>query len=348
MLRHRRAFTLIELLVVIAIIAVLIALLLPAVQSAREAARRIQCTNNLKQIGLACLNYESGVGTLPPGCKGSLWGTFMLFILPYAEQPALFNSFNFMGNNSTSGNTATGIALITYSSAWNITVATSRLAAFTCPSDVPQAPIYSTINGTNMYITSHNYVANFGNMFYLQDLSSFQNTALPGGQTIAFLGAPFSDIGSPYVSYEYIGRPAPVTGLQCIRLAGITDGLTNTMLTSETVQGKGTSPAPYDLRGFAWWYEGATYEAWLTPNSPSPDFMEAASYCNYPYLDNPPCIASPTPDQKNTAARSRHPGGVDVTMCDGSVRFVKNSISYGTWQALSTTQGGEIISSDSY
>src|SRR5262249_18446583 len=99
MFPQRRAFTLIELLVVIAIIAVLIALLLPAVQSAREAARRAQCVNNLKQIGLACLNYESGLGTLPPGTKGSLWGTWMLFVLPYCEQSGLYNAWNFMGDN---------------------------------------------------------------------------------------------------------------------------------------------------------------------------------------------------------------------------------------------------------
>src|SRR3954452_8651314 len=99
---RRRGFTLIELLVVIAIIAVLIALLLPAVQSAREAARRSQCVNNLKQIGLACMNYESTMSVLPPGIKGSIWGTWMVFVVPFTEQQALYNAWNFMGNNTTS------------------------------------------------------------------------------------------------------------------------------------------------------------------------------------------------------------------------------------------------------
>ena len=100
---RRRAFTLIELLVVIAIIAVLIALLLPAVQAAREAARRSQCTNNLKQIGLAMHNYESANGSFPPGEKGCCWGTWHVFILPFVEQSTLYNAWNSYGSNVPSG-----------------------------------------------------------------------------------------------------------------------------------------------------------------------------------------------------------------------------------------------------
>ena len=97
----RHGFTLIELLVVIAIIAVLIALLLPAVQSAREAARRIQCTNNLKQIGLGMANYESTYGSFPAGIKGCCWGTWIVFVLPMMEQTSSFNCWNFNGDNAT-------------------------------------------------------------------------------------------------------------------------------------------------------------------------------------------------------------------------------------------------------
>ena len=100
MLRSRRGFTLIELLVVIAIIAVLIGLLLPAVQAAREAARRAQCVNNLKQVALAVHNYHDTVGTFPPARKGCCWGTWQVFLLPFIEQSAAFNSFNSVGNNA--------------------------------------------------------------------------------------------------------------------------------------------------------------------------------------------------------------------------------------------------------
>src|SRR2546430_1890949 len=98
MTRTRRGFTLIELLVVIAIIAVLIALLLPAVQAAREAARRMQCVNNLKQIGIAMHNYHDVPNVLPPGSRSCCWGTYFHFILPYVEQSAAFNGYNLLGS----------------------------------------------------------------------------------------------------------------------------------------------------------------------------------------------------------------------------------------------------------
>src|SRR5262245_50065797 len=113
MSRTRRGFTLIELLVVIAIIAVLIALLLPAVQSAREAARRIQCVNNLKQIGIAMHGYHDGNGTLPPGTKASQWGTWLVFIMPYIELTPTYNAWNWAGNDE---NLATS-ALFSYQGA---------------------------------------------------------------------------------------------------------------------------------------------------------------------------------------------------------------------------------------
>jgi prepilin-type processing-associated H-X9-DG protein len=312
--------------------------LLPAVQAAREAARRAQCTNNLKQIGLAMHNYESANSSLPPGIKGSVWGTWLVYVLPFMEQSSMFNAWNYYGNNSQE---LVGVldGPFRYGGATNLTVTSQRITAYTCPSDIPNAPLYSTALGGQTWITSHNYAANFGNLHQFQE-SSFQG--------VPFLGAPFSDIGAPLLTYAYLGRPGPVTGYQVIKLSGILDGTSNTMLASETVQGQGVQPGAYDLRGFAWWYGGATYETWLGPNSPAPDQMEAAAYCYYPYQNNPPCIAAPIWDLKTNAARSRHPGGVQAGMCDGSVRFMKNSISLPVWRALSTTQGGEVISSDSY
>ena len=119
---RRQGFTLIELVVVIAIVAVLIALLLPAVQAARGASRRIQCSNNLKQIALAMSNYHDAVGTLPPGRKGWGWGTWQMYILPYLEQSALYNSYNQMGD---SVNDVTLDSLLLYMGPVNRTVTTT-------------------------------------------------------------------------------------------------------------------------------------------------------------------------------------------------------------------------------
>src|SRR5882757_6862394 len=122
--RISRGFTLIELLVVIAIIAVLIALLLPAVQAAREAARRAQCVNNLKQIGLAMHNYESTMGSLPPGCKQSSYGTWVMFILPFLEGNPLYNAWNFNGRANF------GLTAFQYKGAVNTTVTLTRINTY--------------------------------------------------------------------------------------------------------------------------------------------------------------------------------------------------------------------------
>src|SRR5262245_19508336 len=153
----RSAFTLVELLVVIAIIGVLVALLLPAVQTAREAARRSQCSNNLKQLSLAMLNYEDTFKVLPGGVGryGCCWGTWQVRVLPYMEQKALADLYL-----NSDGNDATGVR---YGAGQNVTMVTSkRIKSLTCPSDFPNAPI-----GTPP-ITNHNYGVNFGNTNFFQ------------------------------------------------------------------------------------------------------------------------------------------------------------------------------------
>jgi prepilin-type N-terminal cleavage/methylation domain-containing protein/prepilin-type processing-associated H-X9-DG protein len=342
--RPRQGFTLIELLVVIAIIAVLIALLLPAVQAAREAARRAQCVNNLKQIGLACHNYQSVNGSLPPGIKGSVWGTWQVFILPFIEQAGMFNAWNYSGNNTIPN--ADGP--FRYGGYTNLTVTTSRINAYTCPSDVPNAPISTTALGPTLKITSHNYAVNFGNTHIFQE-----QTTTFGGITVTYGGAPFSDIGSPLLTITGYTQYAPTGGYAITDFNSITDGLSNTLMVAEVIQGQGTGgpfSAPFDLRGFGWWYGGSAIETLLAPNSTLPDQLESPSYCVYPGSNNPPCIGVPGGDnsQFTTASRSRHPGGVNVAMCDGSVKFFKNTINIQTWRGLSTTHGGEVISSDAY
>jgi prepilin-type N-terminal cleavage/methylation domain-containing protein/prepilin-type processing-associated H-X9-DG protein len=337
---RRHGFTLIELLVVIAIIAVLIALLLPAVQSAREAARRAQCVNNLKQIGLGMHNYQSSVNTLPQGMNGDAWGTWLNAILPFIEQQPLFNAWNSFGNNSGCATCVDGP--LRYSGVCNITVTSSRVSAFYCPSDgnnTATSGINIPLNGVATPITSQNYVVNFGNT----DMEQMTFTGFP------FLGAPFTDIGSPLTDIagsNYQQRQADGTQMTTYAFSSITDGLSNTMMVSEVVVA--SSPYPngsLDLRGFSWLGPCALYTAFIGPNSTLPD-VTFPGECAYPYQQNPPCTTAAL--VWYFGARSRHPGGVNVAMCDGHVQFMKNSINLYTWSSLSSTQGGEIISSDSY
>jgi prepilin-type N-terminal cleavage/methylation domain-containing protein/prepilin-type processing-associated H-X9-DG protein len=337
MSQRAKGFTLIELLVVIAIIAVLIALLLPAVQAAREAARRAQCVNNLKQIGLAVHNYQTIHGCIPPGVKSGSFGTWILFILPQIEQSALWNAWNFMGNTVAPASAQA----LTYSSVANITVTATRINTYYCPSDGGNQAL-SGLGALGKLVTSQNYAANFGNTDTLQE-----PTISFGGLTFNFLGAPFTDIGGPTamsIVYSGQGYNIPPTAF-----ASITDGLSNTLLTSEFVVGQSISTSLLDLRGFSWWGWGCQFTSLIGPNSTQPDSMQpAGSYCQYPYSTNPPCVTGTDNYAMFNGARSRHPGGVNAGMCDGSVRFVKNSVSILTWRAVSTTQGGEVVSSDAY
>ncbi len=334
---RRRGFTLIELLVVIAIIGVLIALLLPAVQSAREAARRAQCTNNLKQIGLGMHNYHDQLGTLPPGVKGCCWGTWLIFLLPYIEQQPLYNAWN------TSGNNVTGFdSPFRYAGYTNLTVTSSRVNAYSCPSD-PNANNIVGYGSATQKVTSQNYVVNFGNTIINQPQFYQAN-----GINWPFLGAPFTDIGSPLADIAAGGQQGTLTGT--VGFNQITDGLSNTMLTSELLVGSG-----HDLRGFSWWGYSAQFTGWLTPNSSLPDVMQSSGYCN-PASLVAPCTGA-TGSYSNgvytglgmmLAARSKHPGGVNVGMADGSVKFIKNSVNLYIYRALSSTHGNEVVSADAY
>ena len=174
---------------------------------------------------------------------------------------------------------------------------------------------------------------NFGNT------SATQDTSLDG---VVFLGAPFTDIGSPITAiYGSSTSPASIGGI--IRLSAITDGLSNTMITSEVVVGQG-----FDLRGFSWWFEGAAFEGYLGPNSSSPDMMQSKSYCNYPFQSNPPCAGSAFDPHHHKRRAEQAPRGRE---CRDGRR--KRSLHEGfrqpsSWRALSTTHGNEVLSSDAY
>ncbi len=241
------AFTLVELLVVIAIIGILIALLLPAVQAAREAARRAQCTNNLKQAGLAIHNYHDTYKTMPVGAYNCCWGTWMVSMLPYVEQTSLFEKW---------------VYFEWYSSTNKKRVSTQRLSVFTCPSDTEVA--HSTIS----YITSHNYVANFGNTGYSYAIGNGPRVVVDLNG-VKFTGAPFM-----------MSRHPSATPLdkETTGFAEIDDGLSNTLLFSETKQGKYVVKA--DLRGFTWWGNQCWFMTYLPPNTSQPDIVEHVNWCD--------------------------------------------------------------------
>src|SRR5436190_770290 len=304
MSRKSLGFTLVALLVVIAIIGVLVALLLPAVQSAREAARRSQCIRQLKQVGIAMHNYENTYQRLPVGAYGCCWGTWQVSILPYIEQGPLFNLYHMEHKFGVPVDDAR------YSHAANFPVTTVRLKALTCPTDL------SRPRWANNGITYHNYVANFGNTIY--DQSNF------GG--VAFLGAPFFEVTS--VNDQRAS----------VRFAEITDGLSNTLMLSETIQGQ-----PGDLRGFSWWRGGAVFEGYQGPNSPIPDCLYAGGQFDPNNRLNPPCLVATASSPTMMASRSRHPGGVQSVTCDGATKFISSNIAIGVWRAICSSAGGDAI-----
>ncbi len=332
-----RAFTLIELLVVIAIIAVLIALLLPAVQAAREAARRTQCVNNFKQLGLSMHNYHDVMGGFPIGRMGSGYNyapqrgqrrTWAFSIMPFLEQGSVFNAINF--------------SLQFYESA-NTTVIRLQFNSFQCPSDMPttQEPDTPYPRGKG------SFAANWGNTHYGQDDAAI----LTGfGYPNPWNTGPMLTQGAPN-GVQFSG--APFKGNVSLGIRDMTDGTSNTILCGEVIMGANAAGGQaYDHRGdiFNDDLNCTMFNTYTTPNSKVPDGMSGDAngrpWCSYGLLGNvPPCNGvSPT----FNASRSRHPGGVNTLMADGSVKFMKDTVNLVAWRSLGSPSGAEVISSDSY
>ncbi|HZW31341.1 MAG TPA: DUF1559 domain-containing protein [Isosphaeraceae bacterium] len=372
----KRGFTLIELLVVIAIIAVLIALLLPAVQAAREAARRAQCTNNMKQIGLACLNYESSQSVFPPGAISiydptgatSGWNsnffTWSVLILPQIEGNVTYNALNiFMGVGQNGLNN--GEAYTAYYGVPKV---------FICPSDadnnnglrpwngslsVPypnplgQAPAWAPpINPftgqTVQDVPVTDYAMSFGDNCAGCGLCDCLPWETPG--TVATLPVGQLRRGWPGYWGTRYNNAAGITGalrgfadyatMQVATMASVTDGTSNTILVGEVRPIADANNAFWTSTGSA---SGTTVPLGWDANS----YPASASNCNGLWQS----AAAPLGCRYGSAAKgfsSYHPGGANMLFADGSVHFLKKSINLTTYAGLGSRNGGEVLSSDSY
>jgi prepilin-type N-terminal cleavage/methylation domain-containing protein/prepilin-type processing-associated H-X9-DG protein len=351
--RRRSGFTLIELLVVIAIIAVLIALLLPAVQAAREAARRSQCVNNLKQLGLAIMNYADTNGALPPtalcttgtggsNCVGNTPDFSMKGrILPYMEQSALANALNFSQLTSAVTNT---------------TCRCSQINAFVCPSDGnnPSQSFTLTAGGFSGNPGSTNYPNTIGTFapesssFTVDGPAYYAGATIPTSSTVTLAsiidGTSNTAIWSEYVRYGagsvQITSQIYQDSKDSAKVAGVLATIAANCQAATSIAPPTTNLSSSDdgVKGIDWLFQhcgaGGCYSHINTPN-------KKACYFNGSNTTGHPTSTA-------IGASSKHPGGVNVCFLDGSVKFVKDSVSQMTWWALATKAGGEVISADSY
>jgi len=368
----RRGFTLIELLVVIAIIAVLIALLLPAVQAAREAARRAQCTNNLKQIGLALANYESANGSYPPGAIQDATQPvncsfmnfqFSLFALSlgYMEGNPIYNAINFsVPAGGTGGIWNSPVGAIN-AGAINRTALISRVNSFVCPSepsDQTPLPFSQTPNGYSQV----SYAGSAGTFDIWHWYCGCPPTPPFGGSCP---GANYTQIASDGVFFYNVA----------FKVSAITDGLSNTLFVGEFSRYRNDPDQQFNTWSRAAWF-GSSYNS---STSRPEGTGSVVPRINAPFQPNDvtnfPAVATPTGDVDSWlftsgsadyrqlgqfGFRSQHPGGANFLFGDGSVHFLKETIdmgspaynppniSIGVYRKMATRSNGEIISSDAY
>jgi prepilin-type processing-associated H-X9-DG protein len=286
-------------------------------------------------------NYHDSQGSLPPGVKGCCWGTWLNFILPYIEGSNLFNAYNYAGNDRLE-NMGIQNGQFRYGGPVNTTVSFTRVNSYLCPSDPNNLNLPG---GSGWPVTTHNYVVNFGNTITNQPAYYLWNNI-----KVPFLGAPFTDMGAP--DADITGYAGPNTN-GTVTFGGIPDGLSNTMLCTEILIGQG-----WNLHGFSWWGYAPQFTGLYPPNATQPDVMQFASYCSGGNPQGVLCVGATGTQSSgglysgglgmNNIPRSKHAGGVNVGLADGSVRFIKNTVNIYTFQALSSAKGGESIGSDTY
>lgn len=314
---RRIGFTLIELLIVMAIVGILVALLLPALGSVREAARRAKCKNNVKQLALALQSHHESKGAFPPGVlnnSGEMFAyprtTWCIYLLPYLEQDNLFDQFKF--------DAAPGAGDAVWTNPVNCMGADRLtnlpLAVWLCPSD----------DGTKLHhhpnvgadFARGNYAGFFGNL----------------------------DMGATISSPPVSGHLAAVFAMNDrVQMARIRDGASNTMAIGECLRGVEDS---FEYRGVYWYDHVGNSEIFtkFPPNSKNPDVLYP-TWCppqmNLP-AQNLPCVPGSSSGLDNTASsRSRHPGGVQVGMADGSAQFISNNVDLAVWQSMGSINGDE-------
>ncbi len=316
----RVGFTLIELLVVIAIIAILIGLLLPAVQKVREAASRMRCQNNLKQWGLAMHNYHDTNGKFPYFTQVTpVRQNWAPFVMPFIEQGNLVKGYDINQH---------------WYAAVNLPTTQQPLNIFYCPSDRPGA-MWTDQSG---YVSARgNYLVNYGNL-------TFGGAAMVGnGRGVFGCSGASNPAGNVFTPYQ-------------ATLVGITDGTSNTLLMSEVIvaksdnnQGGGGNWPSGDFRGHIWHDATSSspshcpniFMTLYPPNSSVPDNALCGTIANTDPLM--PCTNGDTTQRHNTA-RSRHSGGVNALLCDGSLRFYTNATTQTTWRAMGSMDAGEVVS----
>ena len=334
---RKLGFTLVELLVVIAIIGVLVALLLPAVQAAREAARRTQCLNNLKNLSLGALNHESSKKQLPPGRKFDWWDsyTWTQFILPNIEQQAVYQLYwtitdpKFNGaNNGSNGPIGNDPRLKQ--------ARHSQIPLFYCPSDTTPMPNEMNTDAYGFWRGSYCGCTGAG------DLYGDRVVALDGIQPGQWKGA---------MGVTHTPSNPPTTLNPGVRLKEIADGTSRTVMFSE-----GLVPSTPDWGGAIGEtiygnMGGALFSNYATPNNSAADIIRGVCPKDQGDTDYLPLCTTvdPSPQGKPSgsgiyaAARSVHQGGVNTSMVDGSIKFVSDSIDLAVWRAVATIGNDETL-----